>query len=216
MFRASAGLTALTLFASVAGAQSCAVPALVPPSCGAPAAVAPSCAAPGCAAPCTVCEGCVGTTSACQCSGQTGCHGQQTCSSGSKLCKRPLIQIDLSRNVQKTVTKKNGFMSGLAEAPPQGYIAYSVPTLHANIAAVPVSLNTSAAAGSSESELTRLLLETLRDNRAAAATAAAGSNQRCDDPCSDILQLKQDVAQLTQITKNLTLAVEHLVKEKNQ
>jgi hypothetical protein len=88
-----------------------------------------------------------------------------------------------------------------------------MPVLPVNISAVPISFNAGAAASSADSELTSLLLETLREKRAASAAAAASSTpERCDDACGDIRQLQNDVKQLTDITRNLTAAVEELAK----
>lgn len=223
MIRVVCCLNVWILLTAIASAQSCAVPHMVPPSCEAPSCVAPSCVAPSCVAPScvapsSICEGCVSDG----CSQQAGCSCNGACRSGCQTCKsrsshKPFINIDLSRTVHKCVNKKNSRWDALAEAPPQGVVAYSVPMLHANVASIPVSFGDASVASSSvDRELLRSLLEEARRERSAAAAAAAGTDNRCDDPCGQILQLKEDVDKLTKITQNLTLAVEKLASEHDE
>jgi len=114
------------------------------------------------------------------------------------------------------VTKKNSRWDALAEAPPTtGFVAYSVPVLQTNVAAVPVSFGAATSASSTlDREALQLLLDELRERKAnaAAATATTASNT-CNDPCGQILQLKNDVEQLSLITRNLSLAVQKLADE---
>ena len=200
-------------------APSCVVPSCVAPSCVAPSCVAPSCVAPSCVAPCDMNYGCAETTHCCgihcQCCGSNGGSGSSQCCDSNK-CHKPWINIDCSRTFNRTVTKKNGGWAGFGEAPPHGFAVSSMPVLPLNISAMPISFNSGAAASSADSDdLARLLRELLREkNSAAAASAAAAASTptKCEDPCGQILQLRNDVDQLATITRNLTAAVEELAK----
>lgn len=200
------------------------------PSCVAPSCVAPSCVAPSCVAPCDMNDGCAENTHCCgvPCQCQCCCsnNGSGSCqhcgsnggsgswlSSVSDKCRKPWINIDCSRTINKTVTKKNGGWAGFGDAPPQGFAVSSMPVMPLNISAMPVSFNSAAAASSADSdELARLLRELLREKNAAAAATAASTPTKCEDPCGQILQLRNDVDQLATITRNLTAAVEELAK----
>ena len=189
------------------------------PSCEAPSCVAPSCVAPSCVAPCDMNYGCAETTHCCgircQCCGANGGSGLSQCCDSNKW-RKPWINIDCSRTINKTVTKKNGW-AGFGEAPPQGFAVSSMPVLPLNISAMPVSFNSAAAASSADSDdLARLLRELLRERNSAAAATAASTPTKCDDPCGQILQLRNDVDQLATITRNLTAAVEELAKRETQ
>lgn len=182
----------------------------------APSCVAPSCVAPSCVAPCDVNHGCAETTHCCgircQCCGSNGGSGSSQCCD-SNICRKTWINIDCSRTINKTVTKKNVGWAGFGEAPPQGFVFSSMPVLPLNISAMPVSFNSVAAASSVDSDdLARLLRELLREKNSAADATAASTSTKCDDPCGQILQLRNDVDQLATITRNLTAAVEELAK----
>lgn len=210
------------------GQCTCEAPSCEAPSCVAPSCVAPSCVAPSCVAPCDMHYGCAETTHCCgvpcQCCGSNNGSGSCQCcgsnhGSGSWLscfsnkCRKPFINIDCSRTINKTVTKKNVGWAGFGEAPPQGFAVSSMPVLPVNISAMPISFNSAAAASSADSdELARLLRELLREKNSAAAATAANTPAKCDDPCGQILQLRNDVDQLATITRNLTAAVEELAK----
>ena len=177
---------------------------------------APSCVAPSCVAPCDMNYGCAETTHCCgipcQCCGSNSGSGLSQCCDSIK-CRKPWINIDCSRTINKTVTKKNGGWAGFGGTPPQGFAVSSMPVLPLNISAMPISFNSAATASSADSDdLERLLRELLREKTSAAAATAASTSTKCDDPCGQILQLRNDVDQLATITRNLTAAVEELAK----
>lgn len=195
--------------ASASAQQSCACPAMVPPV---PGCDAPSCVAPtyqGCAENC-ICSQSSGCGSKASC-----CNHDQNCSSGK--CCRPLIYIDLS----KRIVKKNGYGGNamFGGAPPQGFAVTSMPVLPLNISAMPVSFNGASSAGMNNTDLNNLMaaaaaLNNIKTQQAAAASAAASSGLECKDPCGDIKQLQNDVAQIKEITRNLAAAVEELANQK--
>jgi hypothetical protein len=216
MCRVVCCLFMMNLMTVFANAQSCSVPP-VPPSCEAPSCVAPSCVAPSCVAPAQIFEGCDSE----RCSRNAACNCSKSCYSGcrdcaSGLCRKPLINIDLSRTVNKTVTKKNSRWDALAEAPPTtGFVAYSVPVLQTNVTAVPFSFGAATSASSNlDRETLQLLLDELRERKAnAAAAATVAGDKQCPDPCGQIKQLEDDMKQLSLITRNLSLAVQKLAEE---
>lgn len=202
MYRARVVLSVLAVFAAgaVASAQSNCCPPQVPPSCMAPTCLAPSCVAPD---NCNSCNACYGD----YCS--AGCRqcNAAPCSSGPRKWLKRSIHIDLSR----TIIKKNNWGGpSFGEAPPSGFAVASMPVLPLNVSAVPVGF-TSASVNSND-QLVSAMIRMLKDRDTTSATTSASKRNTCDDPCGQILQLEDDVRQLTAITRNLTKAVEKLAK----
>lgn len=198
MSRLSLGLAVFTIMGIVAphlqAQSSCACPPKVPPSCS-----APSCEAPtyqGCAevSGCTTCA--------------TGPSGKGLLSSK---CCRPLIHIDLSKNI----VKKNGRAGGFfGSPPPTGFAAPSMAVLPLNISTVPISYGQNQAVDSQAFAAGMAMgLRAANPQGHPQHAAAQGANDlECADPCGQIKQVEMDVRELKDQIIMLTAAVDKLAR----
>ena len=134
----------------------------------------------------------------------------QQCTDKEK-CGRP-------HHTRIIVWRSNVVSGGLSPimggAPPQGFAVSSVPAVMVQqpaIAIHPASFSTSTfgSSGISNIDLERAADAAVRRSMSASGSAASTSaSPTCQDPCGDILQLKQDVKDIKSSIEKITIALE--------
>lgn len=219
MFSVVAGVAIFA--AQNATAQSCYVPPPCEPTSDCYVCPTCACPSPSCSCPTT------SQPSSCNyCNARPNFSGRSGYGVGRSVCKNcgnsksdcsskdrcKTINIDFSR----TIIKKNLGGGLFGEAPPVGVTLASMPVLNVQTPAVTMGfagVQSQGASSQSAGLNQELLLEILKMRNAssgAASSAAAGNGVECEDPCADIKDLQSDVAQLREITVNLTKAVREL------